>query len=255
MKRELKIVVENLSKKFCNNIKIGILYTLLDYLFAIFHKKKTELILRKGEFLAIDKVSVTFKSGKVHGIVGHNGSGKSTLLRLISGIYEPDLGSVITSGRVISFLSPGAGFHPHFTVKENIIIYGTLLGISRKQLDKNLENILDFSGLKGFEDRPFGTLSPGMNIRISFAIAIISKPEILLMDEVLSVADTDFRSKVTAALKELSKESIIIFVSHNYSMIKELCDSVIVMQNGKIIYNGKDIESALKIKSTQSIPS
>ena len=238
------IEVSNLSKKFCTNLKLTIFYGAIDILSAFFPALQNNS-LRKSEFYALKDVTLNLEANNILGIMGDNGSGKSTLLRIIAGIYEPNGGIVRTCGKVVSFLAAGTGFHPQLTVRENVITYGILLGIKECDIINMLDEIFEFADVKEFQNAPFATLSPGMGIRISFSVAIKAKPDILLIDEVLAVADEKFRKKAIIAIKALAKSSIVIFVSHNKNIIKELCDSILILQNGKVVAHNNLVEKTV----------
>lgn len=226
------IHIDGVSKKFCRSLIRTIFYGFIDILFVIIKCKPSRNKLRKDEFWAIRDVSLKLKKGDSVGISGPNGIGKSTLLRICSGIYEPDEGSVRTCGRVVSFLAPGTGFHPHLTVKENIYINGSLLGMNKSDIVKKIPEIIEFAELKNVINTPLGVLSPGMNMRLSISIAFASKPDIYIIDEVLAVGDIKFRDKVIKHLNEIASEVIIILVSHNPEIIKRVCKNSYELQHG-----------------------
>lgn len=238
---ECFVKVENVSKKFCRSLGRSIFYGLIDLLLTSFDIRSNRSKLRKSEFWAVDNVSLELKKGDRLGIIGTNGSGKSTLLRMIAGIYEPDKGDVYIKGKVVSFLAPGTGFHPHLTVEENIYINGALLSMTRKEIAQEMDKILSFTELKESIDTPLGVLSPGMSMRLSIAVALMSKPDIFIMDEVLAVGDPKFRKKCFDYLIKISTEIIIIQVSHNMEMIEWLSTRLMTLSKGENATAEKDM--------------
>lgn len=197
-------------------------------------KSKTEI------FEAISGISFNVEKGQIMGIVGKNGSGKSTLLKTISGIFSPDEGIVDLHGHSVSLLSIGVGFQKDLTGRENIYLSGMLLGFSEKQVADLVDEIIEFSELGKFIDRPVRTYSSGMYSKLAFSITSTLKTDIMLIDEVLSVGDAKFKKKSYARMKELisDKERTVIIVSHNSDTIRKLCDSVLWMHEGKIKMQG-----------------
>lgn len=228
--KECFVNVNSLSKKFSRSLFYTIVYGLTEILFSTLKYKQKRSILKRGEFWALKNISLKLSKGDRLGIVGVNGSGKSTLLRLISGIYEPDEGDVYVNGKLVSFLAPGTGFHPHLSVKENVYINAALLGMGKKDVNENMEQILKFSELENVVNSPLGILSPGMTMRLSISIAIISKPDIFIIDEVLAIGDINFREKVIDYLKSISDDIIIVIASHNKEIIESLCNKKLVLE-------------------------
>ncbi len=201
-------------------------------------KSKTHL-LRNGEFFAVDSVSLELIKGETLGIIGMNGSGKSTLLKMMNGIYMPDQGSIEIKGRVGALIEVGAGFHPMLTGKENIYINGSILGMSKRELDEKYSEIVDFSELADFMDTPVKFYSSGMFVRLGFAVAVFCNPEILLIDEILSVGDISFQNKAFKKLYSLKeKANGIIYVGHNMQHIRNMCDRIMVMDGGRKLFIG-----------------
>ena len=180
------------------------------------------------------------EKGQIMGIVGKNGSGKSTLLKTLSGIFSPDEGTVDLHGHSVSLLSIGVGFQKDLTGRENIFLSGMLLGFSEQQVAALVDEIIEFSELGKFIDRPVRTYSSGMYSKLAFSITSTLKTDIMLIDEVLSVGDAKFKKKSYAKMKELisDKERTVIIVSHNSDTIRKLCDSVLWMHEGKIKMQG-----------------
>ena len=185
-------------------------------------------------FMAVRDVSFDLMEGEILGIVGSNGSGKSTLLKAVSGVMEPREGRILRSGSVSALLELGSGFDGDLTVKENTYLRGALMGYTRQFMEEYYQRILDFSELNGFEDRPFKQLSSGMQSRLAFAIASMMEPEILILDEVLSVGDGAFQKKSAKKMMEIiSGGAATIFVSHSIGQVRELCGRALWMEGGQ----------------------
>lgn len=192
--------------------------------------------LRRDEFWALRDISLDLKQGEALGIMGANGSGKSTLLRILNGIFLPDSGSVQIQGRVGGLIALGAGMHPHMTGRENVYLNGSILGLSRRQIHRSLDEIVDFADIGEFLDAPVATYSSGMKVRLGFAIAIQQTPEILLIDEILAVGDLNFRLKCYRKLTELfQKGSTILLVSHNDTAIKSVCSKLAILHRSRLL--------------------
>ncbi|DAC59908.1 MAG TPA: ABC transporter ATP-binding protein [Candidatus Poseidoniaceae archaeon] len=220
-----------------NNKGIGLLREILT---GRVKKESTRL------FRALEKISLDVKKGEVVGLMGANGSGKSTLLRVIAGIYAPDEGSVKVRGRVTLLAGIGTGFQYDLTGRENILLTGSIYGYSKKEISNMEEEIIEFSGVREFIDQPIRTYSAGMRARLGFAIVSNLEPDILLLDEVMSVGDTDFRQKSRNKIEQLIKgDATVVIVSHSKSIIKSMCDRVFAIDDGKIITDGS-IDTALE---------
>ncbi|MEE3717383.1 ABC transporter ATP-binding protein [Tumidithrix elongata RA019] len=191
------------------------------------------------EFWALRDVSFEIKQGEVVGIIGRNGAGKSTLLKILSRITEPTSGRIAIKGRVASLLEVGTGFHPELTGRENIFLNGAILGMSKVEISKKFDEIVDFSGVEKFLDTPVKHFSSGMYTRLAFAVAAQLEPEILIVDEVLAVGDGEFQKKCLGKIENLSSEGrTVIFVSHNMGTINFLCDRCILMNQGNLVLDG-----------------
>ena len=204
---------------------------------------KSALLGRRGRaafgdeptLAALEGVSFEIGRGEAFGIVGGNGSGKSTLLKLIAGILKPTSGTISTSGRVAALIELGAGFHPEISGRENVFINGAVLGLSRKEIAERYERIVEFSGLGDFLEEPVKNYSSGMYVRLGFAVAIHTDPEILLVDEVLAVGDEAFAHRCLRRIEEfLAAGRTVIFVSHALGLVEELCDRVLWLDDGKV---------------------
>jgi len=187
----------------------------------------------ESSVLALEAVSFVVDRGEAFGIIGRNGSGKSTLLKVISGILKPSSGIVRVNGRVAALIELGAGFHPEITGRENIVINGIMLGLSRKEIDKRFDRIVDFSGIGEFIDQPVKTYSSGMYVRLGFAVAVHVDPEILLIDEVLAVGDEEFSQKCIAKIQEMKYRGVtLVFVTHQLDQVRNLCDRALWLDYG-----------------------
>ncbi|WP_181884449.1 ABC transporter ATP-binding protein [Neobacillus piezotolerans] len=190
-------------------------------------------------FNAVKNVSLDIKKGETVGLIGHNGCGKSTLLKLISQILYPDQGMVIVNGRISSLIELGAGFHPDFTGRENIYINGSIFGLSKNQIDERIDEIIRFSELGSFIENPVRTYSSGMYMRLAFSVAINVDPEILLIDEILSVGDSNFQKKCYNKIEGFKNSGVtIIIVAHDLGTIEKICDRVIWMDKGVVREQG-----------------
>lgn len=228
---EYSIIVENVYKTFnvyldkANTIKEKILF-----LFSRNKKQKREVL--KG-------ISLKIKKGEVVALIGTNGSGKSTLLKLLTKIIYPNKGRIETNGKLTSLLELGAGFHPDFSGRENIYFNASIFGLTKKEIDSRLEDIIEFSELKDFIDSPVRTYSSGMYMRLAFSVAINVDADILLIDEILSVGDEHFQNKCFEKMLELKKQGkTMVFVTHSMGTVKKLCNRAIWLKDGLIKMDG-----------------
>lgn len=208
-------------------------------------------------FMALDGIDLTVYKGERLGVIGHNGAGKSTLLKLLSRVTGPTEGEICLNGRISSMLEVGTGFNPELTGRENIYLNGAILGMTKTEVDKKIDQIIEFSECAKFIDTPVKRYSSGMYVKLAFAVAAHLDSEILVMDEVLAVGDMKFQQKCLNKMGEVSKEEgrTILYVSHNMSTIRQLCSRCIVMDHGKIVFEGdveKAIEKYLDIVSNES---
>lgn len=255
------IEVKNLSKEYIISHNAQPYYTLRDSLtnlikkpFAYFYSKNSAA--KKEKFLALDDINFSVMPGEVVGIIGKNGAGKSTILKILSQITPPTRGSAHLKGRVASLLEVGTGFHPELTGRENIFLNGAILGMTRKEILKKFDEIVAFAEIEKFLDTPVKRYSSGMYVRLAFAVAAHLEPEILIVDEVLAVGDAAFQKKCLGKMDEISKKDgrTVIFVSHNMGAISNLCQTCILLENGKIILNSSTQEVIdLYKKRTQEI--
>lgn len=198
------------------------------------------------EFWALKDVSFTVEPGTSLGIIGHNGSGKSTLLKLLTGIMKPTSGHLRTRGRIGALIEVGAGFHPELSGRENIFLNGSILGLSRKEIERKFDDIVAFAGLERFIDTPVKRYSSGMYMRLGFSIAAHVEPDILLIDEVMAVGDTQFQRKCIARMREfVAQGGAVIFVAHSMSLIAEVCPRTLWLDHGQLRYDG-DSETAIE---------
>lgn len=195
------------------------------------------------EFWANRNITFSLNEGDMLGIIGTNGAGKSTLLKAVSGIMRPSEGSITRHGTIAALLELGSGFDGDLTVKENAYLRGAMLGYTRKFMDETYEQIIDFAELKEFEDRPFKQLSSGMKSRLAFSIASLVKPDILILDEVLSVGDGAFRKKSEAKMKEIiNGGATTILVSHSLNQVRSMCSKILWLHKGRQITFGSDVQ-------------
>ncbi|MEQ9299473.1 MAG: ABC transporter ATP-binding protein [Cyclobacteriaceae bacterium] len=223
----------------------------LSYGFLSIRPKSHEL--RKDEFWAVENINFELYEGEILGIIGANGSGKSTLLRILTGIFPPDRGRISIDGSVGGIIALGAGMHPHMTGRENIYLNGTVLGLTKPEIDRLFDEIVDFSELSSFLDAPISTYSSGMKVRLGFAVAVHCKPEILLVDEVLSVGDLNFQNKCMRKLREVRDQAkAVIFISHSMENIELLCTRLIVLNDGGLLFEGKVREGIAVYENIQN---
>ncbi len=195
------------------------------------------------EFWANRNITFNLQEGDMLGIIGTNGAGKSTLLKAVSGIMRPSEGTIVRHGTIAALLELGSGFDGDLTVKENAYLRGAMLGYTRKFMDETYEQIIDFAELKEFEDRPFKQLSSGMKSRLAFSIASLVRPDILILDEVLSVGDGAFRKKSEAKMKEIiNGGATTILVSHSLNQVRNMCSKILWLHKGKQITFGSDVQ-------------
>ncbi len=189
---------------------------------------------------ALEDVSFQIRDGERVGLLGHNGAGKTTLLRVLSGVYHPSSGNADINGEIGSLIDISLGIDPEATGRENIFIRGGLLGMKRKEIADNLESIINFSELGDFIDMPLRTYSTGMHLRLAFSVSTILRPEILLMDEWLSVGDESFRNKMQKRMNELVHSSnILVIASHSQELLRQICNRIIWFEHGKIKKDGE----------------
>lgn len=220
---------------------------------------------RYEEFWAVRDVSIRVPRGSTYGLIGHNGSGKSTLLRVMAGIHRPTSGSVFIDGRVSALLELGAGFHPDLSGRENTYLNGAILGMTKRQIDERIDEIIDFSGLGEFIDSPVKIYSSGMYVRLGFSVAVHVDPDILIIDEVIAVGDEDFQRRCFDHLYKLRRQgTTIVVVSHSLGLMQTLCDEVAWLDHGRLLDDGRapevvrsyleqvDLHEAERVESAQA---
>lgn len=228
------IEIKNVSMKF--NLGIEKDFSIKQAFVNIFNKKATR---KKEEFWALRDVDFRIEKGEVVGLIGSNGAGKSTLLKVVSGVMKPTRGKVTVNGAVSPMIELGAGFDLNLTARENIYLNGAILGYSKDFLDSKFEEIVDFSELRDFLDVPVKNFSSGMTAKLAFSIATIVNPEILIVDEILSVGDIKFQEKSKNKMLELIKGgTTVLYVSHSIESIEALCTKVVWLEHGKVLKIG-----------------
>lgn len=244
-----RIVVDDVSKRFR-------LYTdrpssLKETVLSVARRRSrssqfgTDQHRRFDDFWALRDISLDIAEGTTFGLIGHNGSGKSTMLRLISGIYQPTTGTVSVEGRISALLELGAGFHPDLTGRENVYLNASVLGLGRSEIDRVIDDIIDFSGIGEFIDVPVKVYSSGMYVRLGFAVSVHVNPEILLIDEVVAVGDEEFQRKCFEHIYKLRREGVtIVLVSHSLGLIQTMCDSAAWFDEGRLRAKGTTVDVA-----------
>lgn len=254
--RETMIEIDNITKTYrLGTIGGGTLKGDIQSFWArLRHKDDPNLRIgekayKKNEkFTALDGVSFDVKKGETIGLIGRNGAGKSTLLKLLSRVTAPTEGEIRIKGKISSMLEVGTGFHPELTGRENVYLNGAILGMSRKEVDERIEDIIEFSECRQFIDTPVKRYSSGMFVKLAFSVAAHLNSDIMLMDEVLAVGDMAFQKKCIEKMVSVAKDEgkTIIYVSHNMQTIRQLCSRCVVLDKGKVIFNG-DVEDAINV--------
>lgn len=234
---DLSILIKNVDLSFPRH-RIGI-GSLLRWL-----KRRMGHDVRIPPFEALKKVNLSISKGEVVGIIGRNGSGKSTLLRVMSGIYQPDRGLAMSSATVNLLSNVKIGFNGNLSGRENVHLYGSILGHSREKMTAMMDSIVSWAELEDFIDQPLKTYSSGMQARLGLSVASAVKPEILLIDEVLAVGDASFKERSRHRIKEMVEDaSTVVIVSHNLNYLKKVCHRLVLMEYGKIIQSGEPEET------------
>lgn len=231
----LAVVLEGVSKRFRKVVlRTGYktLKTSVTHLFTG-NSRPVEHVL------ALSDVDLSVRQGETLGIIGRNGSGKSTLVRIIAGIYKPDTGHVLTRGRVSALIELGAGFHPEFTGRENVYVNGIILGLSKKEVQRRFDDIVQFAGLEEFIDVPVRTYSSGMFMRLGFSVAVHVDPDVLLVDEVLAVGDEPFVKKCMEKMDEFKRRGkTIVMAGHDLLLVERWCDTALLLERGRVKAQG-----------------
>lgn len=246
MEKEVLVKVEGVSKKFCKNLKTSLWYGFKD-LFSSLTNNKVSSTLRPQEFWALKDTSFELRRGECLGLIGHNGAGKSTLLKILNGLINPDQGTVTITGRVGAIIELGAGFNPILTGRENIYNNGAILGFSKKEINDKIDEIIDFAEVREFIDMPVQNYSSGMKVRLGFSIAAQMEPDVLLIDEVLTVGDAGFKAKSFNKLSQLIQKCAVIFVSHSMPAVSRICNRILFLKNGVKGYEGASVHQAINL--------
>lgn len=206
---------------------------------------------------ALKDITFDVQQGDVVGIIGKNGAGKSTLLKLLSRVTSPTTGAIRAKGRIASLLEVGTGFHPEMTGRENIYMNGSIMGMTRHEISRKLDEIVDFAGIERYVDTPVKRYSSGMTVRLGFAVAAFLEPEILVVDEVLAVGDAEFQKKAIGKMQDVSKGEgrTVLFVSHNMSSIRRLCNRGVLLENGQVKFLGNIADTILNYQKDEIIQS
>jgi len=263
------IIVENISKRYRIGVKeelhdtlVGSLISWIKYPLSNF--RRVQKLSKFGGndnskdiIWALRDVSFNVKQGEVLGVIGKNGAGKSTLLKILCRITEPTSGNASIHGRVASLLEVGTGFHPELTGRENIFLNGTILGMTKAEIEQKFDEIVDFSGVEKFIDTPVKRYSSGMHVRLAFSVAAHLEPEILLVDEVLAVGDVEFQKQCLGKMRDITGEGrTVLFVSHNMASIEKLCHEAILIEKGTIRYKGPVRETIdIYLVQNENLPS
>ena len=288
---DVLVRVEGVSKKFCRSLKKSLWYGVCDIAAELnpFGRARPETgnlkpekgndsppqasslsfqvsnaasneDLRAGEFYAVRDVSFELRRGECLGLIGHNGAGKTTLLKMLNGLIKPDSGRIEMRGRIGALIALGAGFNPILTGRENIYVNASVLGLTKKEIDGKMQDIIDFAEIGEFIDSPVQSYSSGMAVRLGFAVAaVLIEPDVLFLDEVLAVGDIGFVIKCLNAVRRLTAKSAVVFVSHNMQFISSFCTRVMVMDHGGCILDASNPADAIdryfemiKLESSQS---
>jgi lipopolysaccharide transport system ATP-binding protein len=249
---EVLVKVDGVSKKFCRDLKKSLWYGVKDVASELLPIKNSKLkiqnsedALRPGEFWANKDISFELRRGECLGLIGHNGAGKTTLLKMLNGLIKPDSGTIEMRGRVGALIALGAGFNPVLTGRENIYINGSILGLSKKEIDEKIESIIDFAEISEFIDAPVQSYSSGMQVRLGFAVASSLSPDILILDEVLAVGDNAFKVKCLKRVESLRRTCATIFVSHEAFQVAKIASRILWLDHGKKRNESTDVNGIL----------
>jgi lipopolysaccharide transport system ATP-binding protein len=235
----LMLMVRGVSKKFARSLRPSMLYGATDIFRNMLGLKLSHERLREFEFWALQNISFDLKKGEALGIIGENGSGKSTLLRILTGIFPPNHGDIFIRGKIGALIALGAGFHPHFSGRENVYINGALLGMTAEEIEQKFQMIVEFAEIGEFIDAPVSTYSSGMTVRLGFSIAIHCDVDVLIADEILAVGDLSFTLKCYRKFSEFrEKGGTTLLVSHSLNLVRNVCQKVLWLEHGKIMDYG-----------------
>lgn len=236
---DVSIKVERVSKKFCKSLQRSMVYGLTDIGRNLCGLRSNPHILRPDEFWAIKDISFDVKKGEAFALVGANGAGKTTLLKMLNGIFWPDEGKIMVKGTLGPLIAVGAGFHPLLSGRDNIYINAAILGIGKREIQKRFDEIVAFADIGDFLDTPVKHYSSGMFVRLGFAVAVHCEPEILLIDEILSVGDMAFQAKCKVKMDQfLNSGKTIVYISHNLDTVVNMCQRALFLQEGRMVYAG-----------------
>lgn len=227
---EVLVEVEGVGKKYCRSLRQSLVYFAKDLSKALTGGDPHHAVLRQDEFFALKDVSFQLRRGECLGVIGHNGAGKSTLLKLLSGVQRPDAGRIRIRGRVGALIELGAGFHPLLTGRENIWLLSSIYGMSKQEASERFDWIVEFSGLSKFLDMPVRSYSSGMVAKLAFSVATSCEPDVLLVDEVLSVGDLAFQSRCLGRVGELLRSgTCVVFISHQLTLVDKISDRILML--------------------------
>lgn len=241
---DVLVRVDKVGKRFCRDLKKSLWYGMKDVASELLPTKNSNIqksgdSLRDDEFWANKDISFELRRGECLGLIGHNGAGKTTLLKMLNALIKPDEGTIEMRGRVGALIALGAGFNPILTGRENVYIAGSVLGLSKKEIDAKYDEIVEFAETEEFMGTPTQNYSSGMQVRLGFAVASSLEPDILIIDEVVAVGDVGFRTKCYNKINQLREKAAVIFVSHNMSQVARLCGKSILLKQGKVSYLGE----------------
>jgi len=244
---DVVLSVKGVSKKLCRSLKRSLWYGVQDLAGELFGSDRERDTLRQEEFWALKDINFELCRGEALGLVGANGAGKTTLLRIISGLIKPDEGEIEITGRIAPLIALGAGFNPILTGRENIYANMSILGLTKQEIDDRFEDVVEFAEIGEALDAPVQSYSSGMAARLGFACAIHVEPDILLIDEVLSVGDVRFRNKCYRKLSILREKGVsFIMVSHDTNSVIATCDNAVLLSTGKIVTKGNVVKTMQK---------
>lgn len=248
------LAAEGLQKKYCRSLRRSMVYGLRDIAGSILGRAGHSAHLRKEEFWAVNGVSLQLAKGECLGVIGANGSGKSTLLKMAAGVVYPDAGSLGVRGRVGSLIEIGAGFHPMLSGRENIYVNGAILGLGKREIDRKFDAIVEFAAIGEFLDSPVKFYSSGMYVRLGYAIAVHTDPDLLLVDEILAVGDAAFQRKCLTHMRGyLDAGGAILLVAHNMYLIQAICSRCLVLDQGQPVYLGNVDEGVQRYFDLQAV--